>query len=161
MWWGMRRRRERGLVVPADDPQVESRWVQRPGGQRTREPRQAAEQPPDLSTHTRARVYTRVHANTHVYTLNTRARDTYLLRFTELHVRARALLATHPRLFSSVCARTEGEEEGRDERGRRERMERARSGRGRQKRKQRTRGNVGWLAGLRSPRESLLYANYP
>lgn len=113
------------------------------------------------SPHTRARVYTRVHANTHVYTLNTRARDTYLLRFTELHVRARALLATHPRLFSSVCARTEGEEEGRDERGRRERMERARSGRGRQKRKQRTRGNVGWLAGLRSPRESLLYANYP
>ncbi|XP_043578237.1 uncharacterized protein LOC122565860 [Bombus pyrosoma] len=40
-----------GLVVPADDPQVESRWVQRPGGQRTREPRQAAEQPPDLSIH--------------------------------------------------------------------------------------------------------------
>lgn len=50
-----------GLVVPADDPQVESRWVQRPGGQRTREPRQAAEQPPDLSIH----AYT---PRTYVYT---------------------------------------------------------------------------------------------
>lgn len=130
MWWGRRRRRGRegGLVVPADDPQVESRWVQRPGGQRTREPRQAAEQPP-ASPYTR--VYIRaartcVHACVHVhmdtYTLNTGARDTYLLRFTELHVRARALLPTHPHLFSLVCAGRRGgrgwsvhvvEEEGR------------------------------------------------
>lgn len=76
-----------GLVVPADDPQVESRWVQRPGGQRTREPRQAAEQPPDLSTNTRTHVRAPIHE--HV-----RARDTYL-RSIELHVRARAPLCTH------------------------------------------------------------------
>lgn len=62
----------------------------------------------------RVYVYTRVYtrANTlNTYTLNTRARDTYLLRSTELHVRARALLPTHPHLFSFVCART-GRREG-------------------------------------------------
>lgn len=52
--------RSRARLVPADDPQVESRWVQCPVGQRTREPRQAGEQPPDLST-------TRTHV--HVYTI--------------------------------------------------------------------------------------------
>lgn len=66
MRWGTRtgcgvreRERSRARLVPADDPQVESRWVQCPVGQRTRELRQAGEQPPDLST-------TRIHV--HVYT---------------------------------------------------------------------------------------------
>lgn len=56
------RERSRARLVLADDPQVESRWVQCPVGQRTREPRQAGEQLPDLSTtRTHVHVYTAAH----------------------------------------------------------------------------------------------------
>lgn len=94
-------------------------------------PESRGRQPSSHQTSPYTRVYIRaartcVHACVHVhmdtYTLNTGARDTYLLRFTELHVRARALLPTHPHLFSLVCAEGRGgrgwsvhvvEEEGR------------------------------------------------
>lgn len=94
-------------------------------------PESRGRQPSSHQTSPYTRVYIRaartcVHACVHVhmdtYTLNTGARDTYLLRFTELHVRARALLPTHPHLFSLVCAERRGgrgwsvhvvEEEGR------------------------------------------------
>lgn len=94
-------------------------------------PESRGRQPSSHQTSPYTRVYIRaartcVHACVHVhmdtYTLNTGARDTYLLRFTELHVRARALLPTHPHLFSLVCAGRRGgrgwsvhvvEEEGR------------------------------------------------
>lgn len=84
-------------------------------------PESRGRQPSSHQTSPYTRVYIRaartcVHACVHVhmdtYTLNTGARDTYLLRFTELHVRARALLPTHSRLFSLVCAEGEEGEDG-------------------------------------------------
>lgn len=146
MWWGRRRRRGRegGLVVPADDPQVESRWVQRPGGQRTREPRQAAEQPLDLSIH--ARVYTgrayvcaRVCARTHghVYIEYWRTRHVP----TTLHRVARARTRSPSHTSASFFVGVRGEE-------RRERMERARSRRRRQNVSNAHEETVGWLVRL-------------
>lgn len=40
-----------GVSIPADDPQVESRWVQCPGGQRTRESAERGNTPPPSQTH--------------------------------------------------------------------------------------------------------------
>lgn len=69
-------------LVPADDPQVESRWVQRPVGQRTREPRQAGRQAGRraatrplhytytcaMNTRTRAHAYWRTYVATRIHT---------------------------------------------------------------------------------------------
>lgn len=60
-------RRVAAWLVPADDPQVESRWVQRPVGQRTREPWQAGRQAGRRAATRPLRIYIHVHGRAHTF----------------------------------------------------------------------------------------------